>query len=271
MPTPAKDLQNKLKLEAKLRPILKTYNKKIVREFARQYKFDGNILNVSRFDDELNAILSDHYKETSDIFSDNISPELPKDVAIADDERQTIETALAIYFMGQAREAAKEINNTTQGDLATSIVQAGDDELTDGLTGVEKIIVTATVASVFAARKLNARVNTIATTETQLAAETSKATEAEVLSGLEPSITNGAVSKTVGVKKTWWSVGDSLVRPAHLSADGQERDLTKPYIVGGELLNHPRDRSLGASLGNVINCRCNSQASKDDIIDLRRK
>ena len=270
MATPAQDLRDKLKLEAQLRPQIRKYNNKIIREFARQYKFDGNILNVNLFDDELNEILSEHYKKTNRLFSDRIRPNLPDDVTATDEESNAIEAALAIYFLSKASETTKEINNTNRNELIESVNQANEDELTEGLTGTERTIVVATVASAFANRKFNGRVDTIATTETQLAAETAKATEAEVLSGLQPSITGGSPVQ-VDVNKRWVTVGDSRVRPAHVSADFQERKLTQPYEVGGELLRWPRDRDLGASPGNVINCRCSSTIFEKDIIKKRRE
>jgi len=269
MPTPAKDLNNKLKLEAKLRPKIKAYNEKILLEFKRQYKFDGNILNVSRFNDDLNAILADHYKETSEIFDDNIGPGLPADVKPTEEDRRDIEAALAAYFLLQSKERSSGINNTTQGDLDRSIVEASQDELAQGLIGREFVIVVATLAAVFAGRKINGRTESIIQTETQFAAETAKGTEAEILSGREPSIVAPSRAKKA-IKKTWDTVGDSKVREAHLVADGQEQLISDPFIVGGEKLRWPGDTSLGASLGNIINCRCGASYNKSDIIESRR-
>ena len=45
-------------------------------------------------------------------------------------------------------------------------------------------------------------------------------------------------------------------RESHPSANGQRVKKGKPFIVGGEKLNHPEDNSLGVSTKNVINCRC---------------
>jgi hypothetical protein len=49
-----------------------------------------------------------------------------------------------------------------------------------------------------------------------------------------------------------------VVRPEHAAADGQEQLAINPFLVGGEQLNRPGDTSLGASAGNVINCRCSA-------------
>ena len=58
--------------------------------------------------------------------------------------------------------------------------------------------------------------------------------------------------------KTWVTEGDSRVRRAHSRANKQKRKYDELYVVGGELLKYPKDMSHGASIGNTINCRCNS-------------
>ncbi len=64
-----------------------------------------------------------------------------------------------------------------------------------------------------------------------------------------------------GQKKIWVTMGDDLVRTFpfdHDSANGQEQFIDDPFVVSGELLQFPGDWSLGASLGNLINCRCSA-------------
>lgn len=58
------------------------------------------------------------------------------------------------------------------------------------------------------------------------------------------------------VYKRWVSQSDEKVRAAHLDANGQEVPIDEPFVVDGEELMYPGDTSLGASAGNVINCRC---------------
>jgi uncharacterized protein with gpF-like domain len=62
------------------------------------------------------------------------------------------------------------------------------------------------------------------------------------------------------LRKRWLSARDRRTRRNppddydHVEADGQERALDEPFLVSGELLDHPGDPS--GSAGNVINCRC---------------
>ena len=70
-----------------------------------------------------------------------------------------------------------------------------------------------------------------------------------------------AESTGLPLVKRWLSYVDDRTRGGedgcdHISADGQERELHQPYDVSGEQLMFPGDTSLGASAGNIVNCRC---------------
>lgn len=54
--------------------------------------------------------------------------------------------------------------------------------------------------------------------------------------------------------KTWKTMGDSRVRPAHKKADGQTVGINEYFLVDGEKLRYPQD-PLG-SVGNTVRCRC---------------
>lgn len=58
------------------------------------------------------------------------------------------------------------------------------------------------------------------------------------------------------IAKTWQSALDGKTREAHVKADQQTVAFDEPFKVKGEYLMHPSDQSLGASPGNVIQCRC---------------
>lgn len=56
--------------------------------------------------------------------------------------------------------------------------------------------------------------------------------------------------------KVWHTIMDGRERPAHGEADGQMVDVFDPFTVGEDLMMYPKDTSLGASLPNIIGCRC---------------
>jgi hypothetical protein len=60
--------------------------------------------------------------------------------------------------------------------------------------------------------------------------------------------------------KGWLCSFLELSREAHIEADGRYSDdpipLDDPFSVGGEQMMEPLDDSLGATAGNIINCKC---------------
>jgi len=263
-----RDLLEKLKLERKLMRELAVFNKKIVRETVVKYGNDGITFDAAELQPELADILENHYNRTSDIFSTQIADELPDDIGITDEEKAVIAGALSAFFMTRSNEQSAIITETNQKNIDDSIqfgIQTSQ-ETEGGLSRQEQ----AMVAGAALSRKLKGREGGIAVTETQTAAETSKGTEAEVLAGRQPSIAAGSPVAS-GVDKEWVTVGDEKVRAAHVNADSQTVDVSKPFQVGGELLRWPGDTSLGASAGNIVNCRCASVYDTAAIFAVRRR
>jgi hypothetical protein len=130
----------------------------------------------------------------------------------------------------------------------------------------------AATAGALLRRKLKGRTRTIATTEVQVAAESSKSTETSILTRNPASLPRPALAipqpqvvvpeLPVGltpppVEKEWVTAGDEVVRVSpfsHVAADGQKVNINESFNVGGQLLRIPGDTSQGASLSNVINC-----------------
>lgn len=57
-------------------------------------------------------------------------------------------------------------------------------------------------------------------------------------------------------KKQWWANLDSRVRNSHRAVHGVIIDRDQPFELDGGDLMFPGDDSLGASAGELINCRC---------------
>jgi hypothetical protein len=57
-------------------------------------------------------------------------------------------------------------------------------------------------------------------------------------------------------EKVWQTMGDGKVRNSHANANGQKRASDEPFTLENGMLQYPMDASLGASLGEIINCRC---------------
>lgn len=101
----------------------------------------------------------------------------------------------------------------------------------------------------YADRLLADRGETIARTETHAALSAGRQ------EGLQQLIDDGKVDADA-VMRIWDATGDSRTRQTHMAAEGQERRLGEPFTVGGALLMHPGDTSLGAPGSEVIKCRC---------------
>lgn len=57
--------------------------------------------------------------------------------------------------------------------------------------------------------------------------------------------------------KRWIATPDDRTRDSHADMIGSDPiPIDDPFIVGGEEMMQPGDDSLGASAGNIINCRC---------------
>lgn len=76
-------------------------------------------------------------------------------------------------------------------------------------------------------------------------------TQAEAITNLRRQ---GEKLKSKG--KQWETIGDGKVRVSHQIARGQIQPIEEPFVLEGGLLQYPGDGSLGADLGEIINCRC---------------
>ena len=63
-----------------------------------------------------------------------------------------------------------------------------------------------------------------------------------------------ATKMGIEMEREWVSALDARTRPEHAEADGQVVGVDEPFIVGGEKLMFPGDRS--GSGWNIYNCRC---------------
>ena len=260
------DLRAKILLERDLLNKISPLNRQIVRDFVKKID-DSEVLQAVEYQEDFEQLLNDHYELVGEHFSTRIREDLPEEIEITDNEAEIIAAALGFYFLTRAADQARLITETNQKNIINAVEFGIEEGQREGLSTRERAVVSGAALS----RSLKGREQTIANTETQNAAETSKQTEAEVLTGRTPGV-SGGVPAPSPVKKTWVTAGDEKVRTApfdHVSADGQEVSLSEPYIVSGQSLRYPGDTELGASPGNVINCRCGSIEDRDMIMSAR--
>ena len=263
-----RDLLRKMDLEAQIIRKLTQLNNEIARKTIRVFDTGGLAYDASIVQKDFEDMLSSHYHKTAETFSRQLSKDLPGDIAATGAELSAIDEALLVYFAARAVEQAAIITATNQRNINQSIAEAVD--LRDDADKPFSRRDQAVFAGVGTLRKLKGRQQSIAITETQNAAETAKATEAEVLAGRKPSVV-AASGAPANIDKEWVTAGDQNVRDSHVLADSQTRDVSKPFTVEGQLLRYPGDTSLGASAANVINCRCSSVVKPSSFLAIRRK
>ncbi len=96
-------------------------------------------------------------------------------------------------------------------------------------------------------------------------AETITRTEcARVLHAASQARMEKAATVVPGLKKKWLhgKAPRKMPRLTHLAADGQVKDIDKPFLVGGEALMYPVDPA--GSARNTINCGCYTASHHPD-------
>lgn len=263
-----RDLSEKIRLELQLASEIRSIHRQIVRQTIKEYSATGRPFDAKNLSDELTSTLKDHYDHVGMSFDNQITDILPSDIEATEEERAAITAALTTFFALRALEQSEIITATNQKDIDDSIDQSimMSQEAEEPQTRIDLAFVAGAILS----RKLNGRVSGIATLETQSVAEAAKATEAQILTFQPPSVTGGT-PREAPVTKEWVTVGDERVRTAHIGADSQVQTLNQPFVVGGQLLRWPGDTSLGATPGNVINCRCSSVVNAQNVFAIRRQ
>jgi len=263
-----KELREKLKLEKKLFNKVKTFNRKLVSSVLRNYLVTGNIFNAEALNDDLENLLFEHYMNVGKIFSGLLSNMIGEreekvkktKIGVTANEKIKIEDLITIYYRTRAKGQAKILGNTNAENVRNTFEDAMAALRAAGQ--VDQNSVGVLISSVLR-KKLADRLGAIATTENQHAAEAAKEIEADVLLNEHGKDKQDVAERA---KKEWVTVGDEAVRDAHVDADSQVVDISEPYNVGGELLKYPGDMSLGASIGNVINCRCSSVVDEQSFL-----
>jgi len=269
------DLAKKMKLEIAFARDMRGFFRDIRRDFTAVYISAGTNIRAQEYQPDLVAILRKNYRKIARAFSGGLFDQINKAFEVectkqeeGEDDGALAMTAAAILALEsqaaeitrrrinqRANQQANFILRTTQKEYDGALAAAVGDALMDG-TLQDRAGTARDVTNSLVGRQ-NARADTIATTETNGVAERVKQTEANVVAISAVAI--GGVLVRDNMVKVWNAVLDERTRIRHASADGQAKNLAEPFVVGGERLMHPSDGSLGASVGNLANCRCSSQ------------
>lgn len=243
----------------------------VSRDFEDIYSSTGQVQNFNIYTDDMTALLKTSYRQSSRWFQDNLKRELVKNAEEQEgtdneelantlvEERNAIDINLKNLILSailiRTGQQATEILGTTEKVIAKNVLNTLVDAAEEGeiLTN-EQVARRATPK--IRQENLN-RSSGIAQTEIQWSSEGSKQAEGEMFE--DQLLREGVVDRegqTPFLEKTWITMGDNVVRESHRLANGQKRRIKEPYLVQGQLLMRPGDTSLGATLDNVIRCRC---------------
>ena len=229
----------------------------------------------------LTSELFRHYHSISRLFCTQCRSQLTGDVSSTAIEDEQIDLELSALWVERSIQQADFINATSQRQMEEVLEKVrshvrllAEQDEPKILSEREKAI----LAKNLLRKRWAGRAKTIAAVETQYAAEASKFVETNALiRATVPSLKRRTPAHTKifnagDVHKRWDSVGDSKVRTGdfnHLIADGQLVLVVDAFLVSGQFLMFPGDTSLGASKGNIINCRCSSDVLIKDVILVR--
>lgn len=247
----ARQLAKKIKLENRFKPDLTRFFKQIGRDATAKWAATGRIPNLDSFQIELIALLRSHYRRVARAFSKDARKEAKAvNFFLETKQEENIDSEIVDYVNQHSIEQSMFILQTTESNLnvvAASVLAAA----ATGIVTPTRAENAKEIKREFDARSIN-RVDTIAMTETQ--------TPAEEIKFIESLAVSETLRQTTGqtMVKTWATVLDERTRPSHVLADRQEVNVKQPFIVQGERLPVPGSAALGASLSNIINCRCAS-------------
>lgn len=281
-----RELAIKKKLEVKFSSELNRLFKRIGADLNNTIAETGGSISAASYSNDLSRILDRNYKRVQREFTkqilnflrdnrNNLDENLVNALSQIAQARGTTLNKLTAQLGREVRndldafrefnviESTEVITATTQKEIDNAINKSTEllrQEVGENFTNGQLARQT---RSNFLARQ-NFRARTIAATETQNAAEGTKQIERDSVFSIRNSNTARELDiPPIEGRDTWVTQGDSLVRAGngtpfdHLAADGQEK-RNGAFTVSGQKLRFPGDRSLGASLGNIVSCRCSA-------------
>ncbi len=261
-----RDLVEKLKLERTFRPEVKSLFARMRDDFRISVAATGTAPQASKYSASWQAALIKHYKRVQKKFTGTVKDFNEKSFVgyqvkqdeLTQEEEDALNELFLLALLGYRDNRSEEqetfISKTNEKNMQESLMAARQALEEEGEVVTNRTL--AAAASVILARKLNGRVDGIVTLETQAPAESTKLFEARTMVGLPPTPEVVPVDqifrpREAELMKTWRTIGDKKVRNSHRSANFQKVPATDPFIVKGQMLMHPGDSSMGATIDNI--------------------
>lgn len=285
--TGARDLALKMQLEGRYKRELRELFAVINRDLEASVLTTGQAQEAANYEADFLGVVSRHYRRVNERFSNRIFDFLDKEI---DNEEEPVIAVLILIagvagitvtqFIAQMKAQARlESNlfiqsnaeadavfitrtNQKQLDSAVAVSRASLENQLDRTPTNQEV---SSLAGRTSRAKTAGRVNNIAATGTQKIAEGTKQIERQVFisnrNGLSAMVAN---IKPLRLQEFWVTLGDQIVRPSHVAADGSKKNESGVFTVQGQSLQFPGDTSLGATPDNTQGCRCAAVVSIDD-------
>lgn len=259
------EIDLKKALELYLIADLILYMQQLAEDNRVVYTATGKVLSLNEsYVDELKALLKKNYRKVADNFS-NITLKQIEDTVDFDkyeiipekesDVKSRIAMAIGAYLLLRSNDIAPKIANTIQEELLKKTNDIIIDNASRGLA-ISNAEIANKVTNEFAEWGIK-HTPVISVTEVQEVSETSKFTENSTLVNFAMEDEIDVRKLQAGAKKVWITAGDERVRKSHAEIDGKMIDAEDVFVTGmGGRMRYAGDMSLGASLADVINCRC---------------
>lgn len=257
-----------MRLEAIYRPILTRLFNLVLRDFTAVVAATGQALDARNYRPDFDASLRGQYQRVQRFFTGRIVDSVEgKIIRLKQNQEEDdalealILAALVAWRIDSAARSSLVISNTNQHQMQQAITRARQQIADQGLPSDNRTL--ARVSRSNLSRSFKGRIERIIVTETQAAAEATRAIEASAISGKVPFPLERIEGVTPAVQprrvtKTWRDIDDNKVRDSHTIADGTTIDENAIFTVGPSRsrLRFPGDMLLGAVTAEVINCRC---------------
>ncbi len=240
----ARELAQKLRLEKQFRREVASLFSRMVKDFRVTIAGTGNIPDANKFIGDWEATLKKHYERVQKAFAGEVLNQQKKcNVAWnerkQDEDDEESDASRAILF-ALALQQWKEEN---AGSSSRFITQTNQKEFREALNQAREIVVEqnlprdsrtlAATAAAILSRKFQGRSPGIVMLNTQQPAESTKLIEANVLSDLPPFPRGRFGTGDTRATKTWWTVGDDIVRDIHKAVHGQKKKSTSLFRSAG--------------------------------------
>lgn len=280
----AEDLADKLKLEKRMEPRVRKIFRRMADDLEANVLLTGSAQSSERYATSFNGVIDEQYEDSKSIFGPQLFDQLEDEPADGNIWAALIAVGAGVgltskdeilpilrangnarsndFIQSDVPKATSSITRTNSKDLAAAVDVAAinlSQELGRSPTRPELAEAT---RKEFLKHDLG-RTTTIVMTATQDSAEGIKHINVNVLTDYRTGSPGSIALPPPEMNEFWDAILDQVTRIAHAQADGDEK-RNGVFIVAGESLRFPGDQSLGASIGNTINCRCAAIFSYDE-------